>query len=312
MDRRAATGVPEGSPRIKVDGVELAVRREGAGPAVVCLHAIGHGGGDFDAFAAAMRDRFEVIRLDWPGQGRSGDDHHPASAARYADLLTGAVEQLGVERPILLGNSIGGAAAVIHAARAPVRALVLCDPGGLVAVDATVRRFCGAFAQFFRAGERGAGWFGTMFALYYRLVLPSAAATTQRRRIVASGHEIAPVLAQAWESFGREEADIRALAAGLDAPVWFAWAKSDRFVPLGFCRPAIADMRRATISVFPGGHAPFLEQPQAFVSGFERFAAGLEAADQPMVIATASPGRAVASRSSMSPRLIATQPSVGR
>ena len=279
MSLRETVGVAADAQRIHVRGVELAVAREGAGPPVVCLHAIGHGGGDFTTFAALMRDRFEVIRIDWPGQGRSGDDAEPASARRYAELLGGALAALGIERPILIGNSIGGAAALVHAARAPVRALVLCDPGGLVAVDGMVRRICGLFARFFRAGARGAWWFPAAFALFYRVVLPSPAARGQRRLIVAAVDETAPILVQAWESFSRPEADIRALAAGLDIPVWFAWSKSDQVARFSLCQLATAAMRRATVTQFKGGHAAFPQQPQAFAAAFERFAAGLLVAD---------------------------------
>ncbi|HEY0436475.1 MAG TPA: alpha/beta hydrolase [Phenylobacterium sp.] len=280
MARRWELGVPAGSPLIEVDGVRLAVAREGRGPVIVCLHAVGHGGGDFAALTAAMRDRFEVIRLDWPGQGRSQDDlAHPASAARYADLLEGLLQKLGVVRPVIVGNSIGAAAAILYAARRPVRGLVLCDSGGLVAVGATVRRFTRAFGAFFRAGARGAWWYPAAFALYYRMVLPAPAARGQRARVIASSREIAGVLEQAWLSFGREHADIRAVAAGLETPVWFAWARSDRVIPLSLCRPAIEAMRQATVSVFAGGHAPFLEQPAAFLAGFESFLGRLEPAE---------------------------------
>src|SRR5579862_3922614 len=85
--QRYEVGVPPSSPELIVDGARLAVAREGKGPPVVCLHAIGHGGRDFEAFTAAMRDRFEIVRIDWPGQGRSGPDERPATPARYAQLL---------------------------------------------------------------------------------------------------------------------------------------------------------------------------------------------------------------------------------
>ena len=255
------------------DGVRLAVSREGHGPVVVCLHAIGHGGRDFDAFAAVAADRFEVIRIDWPGQGRSGPDARPASAERYAQLLECALDRLGVSEPVLLGNSIGGAAAILVASRRPVRALVLCDSGGLVPVSLAVRAFAAAFARFFRAGERGACWFERAFALYYRfLVLPSPAARLQRERIIRSAREIAPLLAAGWESFGRPGADVRDLAAGLEVPIWLAWAKSDRVIPLWMCRPAIRRMKNASVTVFRGGHAAFLEQPGEFAAAFMRFA----------------------------------------
>ena len=135
----------------------------------------------------------------------------------------------------------------------------------------TVRRFCAAFAAFFAAGERGSWWFKPAFALYYRLVLRGRAAAQQRRRIVASAYEIAPLLRQAWAGFGRPQADIRALAAALDIPIWIAWAKQDRVIPLARCRAAIKTLRQATVTTFSGGHAAFLEQPARFVEGFDRF-----------------------------------------
>tara|TARA_R110002124_G_scaffold40122_1_gene125996 strand:- start:1333 stop:2193 length:861 start_codon:yes stop_codon:yes gene_type:complete len=273
MSDRSEIGVPAGAQMIEADGVRLAVAREGSGPTVVCLHAIGHGGGDFDAFATAVRGQFDVIRIDWPGQGRSAPDHQPASAARYATLLAEVLRKLDVRQPIIIGNSIGGAAAILYASRNPVRSLVLCDTGGLVKVGFAVRLMCGLFVRFFAGGARGAWWYPAMFALYYRrLVLPSPAAATQRKRIIAASRELAPLWRDAWNSFRQKEADLRGVAAALDIPVWVAWAKGDRVIPLALCTPAFEAMKHARITVFTGGHAAFLEQPDAFAEAFLGFA----------------------------------------
>ena len=256
---------------VVVDGVSLAIRRDGLGAAVVCLSAVGHDSADFDGLAERLNGRCETVRIDWPGHGQSGPDSHPASAARYADLLEGALDALGVTRPVVVGNSIGGAAALILASRRPVAGVVLCDSGGLVPVNAGTRALCALFAGFFRAGASGAAWYDAAFALYYRIVLPAAAAKGRRREIIANGRRLAPILAEAWESFGRPEADLRALAAHLDLPIWVAWARRDWVIPLALCRPAIRTMRDASLSRFDGGHSPFLEDPDAFAAGFSVF-----------------------------------------
>lgn len=277
MQKRQATGVPEGSPEIEINGVSLAVAREGRGVPIVCLHAIAHGGADFAPFAARVRDRFEIIRIDWPRHGRSGGDSEPPSPTHYAQLLAGLLAKLDIERPIIIGNSIGGAAAILYAKANPVRALVLCDSAGLVEVTSIVRLFCAFFTKFFAAGARQARWFGTAYSCYYRfLVLPRAAAAAQRQRIVASGYEMAATLREAWTGFGSKSADIRDVAWSLDIPVWFAWAKNDRVIPLLFCKPAIRRMKRAALTTFSGGHAAFLEQPDAFAAAFAQFAATLD------------------------------------
>ena len=256
---------------VVVDGVSLAVRRDGRGPPVVCLGAVGHDSDDFDGLVERLNGRCEIVRHDWPGHGQSGPDSHPASAARYADLLGPALDALAVDRPILIGNSIGGAAALILASRRPVAGVVLCDSGGLVPVNAFTRALCAVFAGFFRAGASGAGWYDAAFALYYRMVLPAPAAERRRREIIANGRRLAPILAEAWDSFGRPDADLRDLAAGLDPPIWVAWARRDRVIPLALCRPAIRAMRNASLSRFDGGHSPFLEDPDAFAAGFSDF-----------------------------------------
>ncbi len=277
---RAAVGVADPRRETIVDGVRLAFSDEGAGgaAALVCLHAIGHGGGDFSRARTRWRDRRRVIVLDWPGQGHSGPDRVPASAARYERLLAGLLDALRVDRAVLLGNSIGGAAALIHGARAPERvaALVLENPGGLDRNDdAIARAALGMMTRFFAAGVRGARWFPMAFALYYRMVLPRAAAAAQRRRIVAAGREVAPVLLDAWRSFGAPEADTRALASSIRCPVLFAWATRDNFVQLRRARPAIAAIADARIVTYRAGHAAHLEDPDAFEADLERFLAAL-------------------------------------
>jgi pimeloyl-ACP methyl ester carboxylesterase len=271
---RSAIGASPTARRLTVDGVGLAVDDHGRGPAVVCLHAIGHGAGDFAALGARLAPRWRVIAPDWPGQGRSDSDRVPPSAARYADLLGGLLDACAVDRAVLLGNSIGGATAIRYAAAHPERvsALVLENPGGLdPATDAIGRSALGAMVAFFRAGARGASWFPAAFAAYYHLVLQRAPAAPQRRRIVAAGRELAPLLRDAWLSFGQPDADLTALLPAIRCPVLVAWAARDQLIQLRRCRPALARFPDARLETFPAGHAAHLETPDAFEAALERF-----------------------------------------
>jgi pimeloyl-ACP methyl ester carboxylesterase len=260
---------------LTVDKVPLAIKRAGSGPPIICLTATGHDAQDFEPLAERLKHRFEIICIEWPGHGDSKPDHTPASAARYAELAGAVLRILDVRDPMFIGNSIGGAAAILLAARMQARAVVLCDSGGLVPVTPGVARVCRLFSRFFAAGARGAWYFAPLFALYYRMVLPSPLAAGQRRRIVAHARERASAMSEAWSSFGTLEADIRDTAASLEVPVWIAWARSDRILPLKACLPAIRRMKRTKLDTFNAGHTAFLEQPDAFAAGFEDFASGL-------------------------------------
>lgn len=272
---RAACGAQEPVDWIEAAGAKLAIMRRGTGFPVLCTHAIGHGARDFEEFARLASNDFEIIALDWPGQGLSPADGHPPSAAHYADILIAALDALKIDRAILIGNSIGGAASIIAAAKNPARvaALVICDSGGLVKISAFAKFFVGRMAAFFRAGENGKKWFARAYRFYYRrMVLPRKAAAAQRERIIAAGTEMAPLLRQAWESFGQPDADIRRLVPTIKCPVWIAWARSDRVIPWAMCRAAVRKFPNRKIQLFPGGHSAFLENPERFAKGFRAFA----------------------------------------
>jgi pimeloyl-ACP methyl ester carboxylesterase len=270
--RRAAVGAAPGRT-VEVDGVRLAYDDEGRGETIVCTHAVGHGAGDFAGFRARHRDRFRVVALDWPGHGRSAGDRVPTGSARYGELLARALDALGIERTILLGNSIGGAAALRVAAARPerIRGVVAANPGGLVPDGVQKRVFTRAVARFFAAGARGARWYPWAFRALYRRVLSEPPAAEQRARIVASGAEVAPILAAAWRSFGEADDDLSPLLPRIACPVLVTWSVGDRLNPLGLNRPGIARLAHGRLETFPGGHAPFLECPEAFDAALERF-----------------------------------------
>jgi 4,5:9,10-diseco-3-hydroxy-5,9,17-trioxoandrosta-1(10),2-diene-4-oate hydrolase len=271
---------------VRVGDVELYVECSGRGQPVLCLTAIGHDARDFHPLVDLLADRFAFIRVEWPGHGRSGPDTQPVSAARYAELLDRLVPALAPENPIIIGNSIGGAAGLIYASRHPLRGLVLCNSGGLVEFGPQVARFCRLFERFFAAGERRAFWYGPLFALYYRMVLPSRRAAAQRRKIVGAGYRLAPLLRQGWASFGRPEAYLGPLVDRLDVPVWIAWAKRDKVISLDLCRPTIAKFRHGRLSTFDAGHSAFLEQPEAFAREFAAFAEALPASTPNLNVST--------------------------
>jgi 4,5:9,10-diseco-3-hydroxy-5,9,17-trioxoandrosta-1(10),2-diene-4-oate hydrolase len=280
--RRLALAVAEPRTLVEVDGVSLAIHDsdpQGEKPAIVCLHAIGHGGSDFAGFESAFASRYRVITVDWPGHGASGADTQPASTARYGALLEGLIDRLHLDHLILLGNSVGGGAAVRFAAAHPerVRALILCNPSGFDPGGWFARFFIGRLEAHFAEGAEGLARFGPWFRDYYAEVLVTPEAEARRRLIVDAGYEMAPVLREAWHSFAQPEADQRALAPKLTMPVFVAWASRDGAVRWGRNRAAIETIPHVQVQMFDAGHAPFLEAPQAFNAAVTTFLDGVEA-----------------------------------
>ncbi|APR75174.1 Alpha/beta hydrolase fold protein [Minicystis rosea] len=83
-----------------------------------------------DAFAARG---YRVIAVDLPGYGKSDKPaSFPYTTEAMADAVREVVKAAGVEKPILVGHSMGGQTALSYAIRFPdeLRALVLTSPAG--------------------------------------------------------------------------------------------------------------------------------------------------------------------------------------
>lgn len=144
--------VTESGPAPRRDNVQLtqytiattlgpiAFAEAGSGPVLVMLHGGGPGASgvsNYQQNLSALAARFRVILPDQPGFGGS---YRPGEADLDArsitqitvDALFQALDSLGIDRFHLLGNSLGGAAAIAMAQAQPLRVsgLVLMAPGG--------------------------------------------------------------------------------------------------------------------------------------------------------------------------------------
>lgn len=276
---RSEVGAQQPHRIVLPGGVEITYSDSGGnGPVIICLPAIGHGARDFEHLSRRLAPQYRVIALDFPGQGNSGPDIEPASATRYAALLSMVVDQLKLDSVVLLGNSIGGAASIRFASANPkrVKGLVLCDTAGLGKPTVASRLFIAAFVQFFAAGRRGAFWYPWAFKNYYQHVLVMAPAHEERDRIVRSAYEIAPVSEQAWRSFAKPEENLLPMLPSIQCPVLLAWAKHDVVIPLRYVESSFSHFQKYHLEVFDGGHAAFLEDPDQFEGSLRCFLRSLK------------------------------------
>ena len=109
----------------------------GGGLPLVMLHGGGPGASAWSNFGACLERfaaDFRVLLVDQPGFG--GSDKPPVEGNYFtfaADKLAALLDELGLERVHLLGNSLGGGTATRFALKYPKRVgrLILMGPGGL-------------------------------------------------------------------------------------------------------------------------------------------------------------------------------------
>ncbi len=106
----------------------IAYVRAGAGTPLLLLHGNGHSWHEFADVIAPLAARFDVIAWDMPGHGASDDAAPETGIATYAAMLGALIEALGLERPAILGSSVGGViAAAYGAAGGATSALILAE-----------------------------------------------------------------------------------------------------------------------------------------------------------------------------------------
>ncbi|HEV2927899.1 MAG TPA: alpha/beta hydrolase, partial [Propionibacteriaceae bacterium] len=106
---------------VEVNGVNLYVETHGAGRPMILLHG-GLGSGEmFGPTLGRLAQGHQVIVVDLQGHGRTADVDRPLDPRRMADDLAGLIDQLGLEKPDLVGYSLGGWVALHTAARYPAK-----------------------------------------------------------------------------------------------------------------------------------------------------------------------------------------------
>jgi 4,5:9,10-diseco-3-hydroxy-5,9,17-trioxoandrosta-1(10),2-diene-4-oate hydrolase len=253
---------------------------------VVLLHGGGPGASSWSNFGRnfpVFAKRFRVVMMDLPGYG--GTAARPATGHFFtvaAAALASLTDQLGIARTHIVGNSLGGGAALRFALDYPERVgrLVLMGPGGLtlnvLAPDPTegVRRLMEFGAPPGPSREKMAAFLRTMVH-DQRLVTGDL---IDERFAVASRPEALAGMAAMGSSFFGEHAEDGMLwreAHRVKHEVLLIWGREDRVNPLDGALIALKQLRRAQLHVFGGcGHWAQLEKFEEFNELSLRFLAG--------------------------------------
>jgi len=245
--------------------------REGAGArTVVLIHGIGHHWQAWRPVIERLAADHEVIACDSPGFGSS-----PALASgteptiwAYTQAFEDFFEQLGVRRPHVAGNSMGGAIALELARRRAVASATALSPAGfwtdaelrycqaslgvLARLPAPIRPAVRALART-RAGR--AALFAQTFGWPSRMPASEAVATLEDAWAAPA---LAPTLAAfSGYRFG-EPQQLRGV------PLTIAWGVHDRLLLYGRQAPrAQAMLPWARHVALGAGHVPFFADPAA-------------------------------------------------
>ncbi len=266
---------------------ELIVHYERAGegePALILLHGFGASTFSWHKVITPLAEVGTVVAFDRPAFGLTErplpgewEGESPYSPAAQVALTVGLMDELGLEKAVLVGNSAGGTVAVQTAQAHPNRiaALVLVDP-----------------AIYTGGGAGAPGWVLRSPQLrHVGPLLVRSIATRGEELIDRAWHDPAliteatregyrlPLQARHWDralwELTRARAGAPDPAENLDAlrlPVLVITGDDDRIVPTEESIRLAAELPNADLVVIPDcGHVPQEECPGAFLRAVEIF-----------------------------------------
>ena len=245
---------------IAVRGTRIRVLRGGKGPPLIFLHgASGHVG--WLPFLERLSQNFDVIAPEHPGFGGSDD---PTWLDRTSDLACfhlDLIDALKLDGVHLMGTSLGGWTAAELAVRntSKLASLTLVCAVGIAADGVPMDDIFRISAE-----ENARRFYFDPQRVQRRL----DALATADVRVVAKNRST--VVRLGYPHFLNP--DLAKWLHRIDVPTLLLWGENDGLVPPRFGHAYRELIPKSELVVIPrAGHAPFEEQPEAFLDAFEAF-----------------------------------------
>jgi len=267
---------------IDIEGLRTRYLTAGSGPPLVLVHGVGSSAGEWSWVLPALARDHLVYAIDLPGfEGTAKPpDYSPAFSARFVGAF---LDALRVDRPAVIGNSLGGLVA-LH--------LALCDPGRLSALVLSDSAGLGRAVNPVQAALSSPG--GGELATTWAKTPPGAAERAFRRGLLlfARPWQIPPKWLKDQYRLAQipnfMEATLPSLRANIGVagqrevlmdqlpslrmPTLIVWGVEDKVFPYWQGKEATTRLQEGSFELLPNcGHLPHVEQPRTFASIVGRF-----------------------------------------
>ena len=264
--------LPAESRYVTVDGINTHYVVAGEGRPLLLFHGLGASVVTWRDNLESLSKSFRVYAVDLPGHGDSDKPDIDYAVDTMVDYVARFSRAVDLDRPVIIGNSVGGALGLLTALRFPdlASALVLVDSAGLGREVSIYLRLVtipglGEFLESSRVG-------GTEFMLQK---------VFHDRRFVT--RELLDELYRSRKMPGAKEAVLRVIRntvglrgvhkqyvlveqlKRLNVPLLVVWGAQDQIIPVSHAHRASQMAPNASVQVFDQcGHWPHMEKAPEF------------------------------------------------
>ncbi len=237
------------------------------GPTILLLHGWGCDGSIFSFIERGLNERADVLTVDFPGHGQSGEPPQPWGVPEYAGQIAGLLESLSIPKVRIVAHSFGGRVAVYLASHRPelVEQMVITGGAGIrKPLTDTQKKRQARFKRinaFFNALKR----FSPLSAIVGRWQ------EALRRRYGSADYiRLNENMRQTFSKVVSQ--DLYPFLKDIQAPTLLVWGSEDTETPLWMGEQMEKAIPDAGLVVFEGRtHFAFIEEWQRFLTIAKQF-----------------------------------------
>jgi pimeloyl-ACP methyl ester carboxylesterase len=142
--------------KVKGDGVQINLAIwEGTGKPILCIHGITANCRSWDALAGVLAPEYHVMAMDLRGRGQSDKPSQGYSPDYHMKDINCLLDDLGIDRAVIVGHSLGAFIGLAFAAKYPDRTdrLILVDGAGDLSPEQFEEVFTGIKGALDRLGQ---------------------------------------------------------------------------------------------------------------------------------------------------------------
>lgn len=270
---------------LDLHGERVAYRDAGTGETLLLIHGMAGSSATWRAVIPALSKKYRVLAPDLLGHGESAKPRGDYSLGAFAASLRDLLDELGISRATVVGQSLGGGVAMqfTYQHRDYCQRLALISSGGLgpdlnwilrilSAPGAELVLPVAAPRAVLNVGNKLGSWLTSVGVQSPRAsemwsAYSSLADQQTRQAFLRTLRSVVDYRGQAVSALGKIH-----VSHGL--PTLLIWGEEDRIIPVAHGRAAHEAVPGSRLEVLPGvGHFPHVESPAAVVDILDDFIA---------------------------------------
>ncbi|WP_048815486.1 alpha/beta fold hydrolase [Methanosalsum zhilinae] len=260
---------------IKIGSLNIAYKRKGKGAPIVLLHGALSDSRVWRRQLDDLSNEFTVVAWDAPGCGRSTDPPETFRLPDFADCLAEFIQEIGLDKPHILGLSFGSGLALELYRRHPniPKSLILASAyagwAGSLPPEVVEERLKMAFKQSELPPDHVVDkWIPTLFTKSV-----SSTVINENKEIMSEFHPVGMrVMSVAFA-----EADLRDVLPTIEVPTLLLYGEKDQRSPLNIASELHSRIPTSKLVIIPDvGHVANQEAPEIFNAEIRNFLRGIQ------------------------------------